>query len=179
MRNISTECSSCGGPRETKHRYCKDCKNAYNREWRKTHPASEKIKRQNWAVSSAHMRVKRQGIEKQPCQYCGSREKIEMHHEDYDYPLLIIWLCHECHRKVTRGAITTERLERWWLIDPRFIKEIAEDINCTEVAAHRKLTRYYRQKRAEWIAKGRVGVFPEYVGFRENLSSVGSLAQYG
>jgi hypothetical protein len=32
------------------------------------------------------------------CSQCGSRKNIEGHHEDYEAPLLVEWLCRHCHR---------------------------------------------------------------------------------
>lgn len=31
-----------------------------------------------------------------PCEHCGSRADHK-HHEDYDRPLDIVWLCRRCH----------------------------------------------------------------------------------
>ena len=36
-------------------------------------------------------------IEKMPCAFCGN-EQSQRHHPDYDQPLLIVWLCRDCHR---------------------------------------------------------------------------------
>jgi len=36
-------------------------------------------------------------IKKQPCEICGSLEHIEKHHEDYNNPLDIRWLCRVHH----------------------------------------------------------------------------------
>ena len=42
--------------------------------------------------------VRDKGVKKQPCEMCG-KEKVEAHHDDYNKPLEIRWLCFECHRK--------------------------------------------------------------------------------
>jgi len=34
----------------------------------------------------------------QPCERCGD-ERADRHHDDYDKPLVIIWLCRSCHVK--------------------------------------------------------------------------------
>lgn len=35
---------------------------------------------------------------KQPCVRCGN-EKSLAHHEDYDFPLDVMWLCQPCHKQ--------------------------------------------------------------------------------
>ena len=42
-----------------------------------------------WAVESGK-------IKRGPCEACG-KDKTAGHHEDYDYPLDVIWLCREHH----------------------------------------------------------------------------------
>lgn len=36
-------------------------------------------------------------IKPQPCEQCGTEERVEMHHKNYDKPLEISWLCRPCH----------------------------------------------------------------------------------
>ena len=38
-------------------------------------------------------------IQRQPCAECGT-SPAQAHHEDYTQPLLIVWLCALCHRKL-------------------------------------------------------------------------------
>lgn len=40
--------------------------------------------------------VNRGGLVKQPCEVCGN-EKTVAHHDDYNYPLSIRWLCRKHH----------------------------------------------------------------------------------
>ena len=37
-------------------------------------------------------------LERKPCCRCGS-EKTVAHHEDYDKPLEVMWLCQPCHKQ--------------------------------------------------------------------------------
>lgn len=50
-------------------------------------------------------RAKRMGIiSPQPCEVCG--ERAEAHHDDYDRPGDVRWLCRRHHRQVhSRGAV--------------------------------------------------------------------------
>lgn len=38
-------------------------------------------------------------IKPRECESCGMDKKLEAHHEDYNKPLEVIWLCIECHNK--------------------------------------------------------------------------------
>jgi len=38
------------------------------------------------------------------CSNCGSGRFVEGHHEDYNKPLSVRWLCRSCHRKVHNDA---------------------------------------------------------------------------
>jgi len=38
-------------------------------------------------------RLQRQEI----CEVCGGSRMIEAHHDDYSKPLIVRWLCHQCH----------------------------------------------------------------------------------
>lgn len=38
-------------------------------------------------------------IPRQPCEVCGAFPHVEGHHEDYNEPLIITWLCKTHHKK--------------------------------------------------------------------------------
>jgi ribosomal protein S27AE len=37
-------------------------------------------------------------LERQPCVRCGATKSLA-HHEDYDKPLDVMWLCQPCHKQ--------------------------------------------------------------------------------
>lgn len=96
-------CSKCkvNEPRKGQ-RYCLDCHNAYLREWRKTHTLNDEQRKKANARSYAKVYYKRGKIIKTPCIDCGSLE-TEKHHEDYDKPIDVIWLCRNCHSLRHKG----------------------------------------------------------------------------
>lgn len=56
------------------------------------------------AVNQRAERAVRRGIlEKSAiCEQCGLTCKTCAHHTDYDQPLVVVWLCYSCHRRVHR-----------------------------------------------------------------------------
>ena len=91
-------CSRCGlQPAARGQAYCLECKAAYMREWRKTHPMNAEQRRRDIARSYVAVYLKRGKISRQPCEECGSTIRLEAHHEDYSKPLEIRWLCRVHH----------------------------------------------------------------------------------
>jgi hypothetical protein len=42
-------------------------------------------------------RYKKSGLIKQePCKWCGN-DNAQMHHGDYSWPTLVVWMCVKCH----------------------------------------------------------------------------------
>lgn len=93
----------CGQPlAKSNHSYCYDCKNRIAREWRKAHGGSKALtaeqRRRSNCRSYAHVYIKRGKLKREPCRVCG--EKAEMHHSDYNKPLVVEWLCQFHHREL-------------------------------------------------------------------------------
>lgn len=56
--------------------------------WRKNHPGRQ----------AAHSAAARAGLVAPPlCECCGLPKRVEKHHPDYSKPLLVMWLCKQCH----------------------------------------------------------------------------------
>lgn len=57
-------------------------------------------KNRKQAQSRAHAMVRNRilsgDIQRRPCERCGN-QKAQAHHEDYSFPLELVWLCQLCH----------------------------------------------------------------------------------
>lgn len=42
--------------------------------------------------------IKKGSLVRMPCQMCGSIDHIHAHHDDYEMPLEVMWLCPEHHK---------------------------------------------------------------------------------
>jgi hypothetical protein len=93
-------CSWCDAVIENfkKKNFCKACAAKYNREWRKKNvPSPEQKHRDNVRVKTYHM-IRKGLLIRQPCEACGAL-KVEAHHDDYNKPFDVRWLCGEHHRE--------------------------------------------------------------------------------
>ena len=91
-------CSWCDNIIENfkKKNYCKPCAAKYNREWRSKNPKTSLEKYKDIVRSRTRYRINKGLLIKQPCEICGEL-KVEAHHEDYDEPFKIKWLCIKHH----------------------------------------------------------------------------------
>lgn len=109
------KCKECTKKDSTKHRWDNIEK---VRNYDRNRPKSERVKIRNrlyskyWTSKNkekrkAHgifMRALKKGIifKAEKCIVCGSNGKLEAHHEDYNKPLDVLWLCISCHRCLHR-----------------------------------------------------------------------------
>ena len=92
-------CSKCGIIKEVASKnYCRKCSTEYIKEWRKTHFLSIEQKFKSNARRKTNMRIKRGLLLPYPCEICGAI-KVEAHHDDYNKPYEIRWLCFTHHRE--------------------------------------------------------------------------------
>jgi len=55
-------------------------------------------------------------LQPEPCADCGTRLRVDKHHENHDQPLEVIWLCTSCHFKRHKGEKVPLSLEQIWKI---------------------------------------------------------------
>jgi len=79
------------------------------------------------ARSRMQQRVSRGTVKRQPCERCG-RAKAEMHHDDYESPTVVRWLCTGCHGAEHYPQATAEDNRR--AAHERRLAEIVEKYQC-------------------------------------------------
>jgi hypothetical protein len=49
------------------------------------------------------------------CMVCGRHSlNIDGHHEDYHYPMYVVWLCRSCHLRLHKGSNSTANMIKYW-----------------------------------------------------------------
>jgi ribosomal protein S27AE len=80
--------------KQSKEKYTAKNKKNINKSYKKYYLLNPKKKRAHNLVYKAIASGK---LIKQQCAICGET-KTEAHHEDYNKPLEVIWLCRQCHK---------------------------------------------------------------------------------
>jgi hypothetical protein len=94
----------CGKSNAPSKRYCAGCHAAYMRDWRSRNPLTPAQRLKDNARSTANVAQKRGRLIPAPCEICGSAE-TEKHHDDYDKPLDVRWLCRPHHLELHQCAL--------------------------------------------------------------------------
>ena len=95
-----TTCSNCGREKEESQfneGYCKACK-AFRKKMIRPYRTGEQ-KYKDWVRKVTNKAVHDGLLIKQPCEVCGTEEDVQAHHDDYDDPLDVRWLCKTHHRE--------------------------------------------------------------------------------
>jgi hypothetical protein len=92
--------------------YCIQCKAEYHQErkeskkllsFKQVAPHQKFWLQENKLKKTAHQKVsyaiQKGELIRQPCERCGTTEHVVAHHEDYNKPLDVVWLCKHHHKE--------------------------------------------------------------------------------
>jgi hypothetical protein len=98
-----------------------------------------------------------------PCEHCGTRKYIHAHHDDYDQPIMVRWLCAghhgEVHRRL-RHAMTKSTVN----LDPALWRRLRRRAVSQSTMAERMSDKKSGQKRRRISRFSRFGVFRQVEG---------------
>lgn len=90
--------------------YCIECKRKYQRKWKRKNPSKNLQYSYKWIAKNrkkflAHQRVQnaiRSGkLMRKNCEKC--ERSGHAHHDDYNKPLIVRWLCNKHHKQIHNG----------------------------------------------------------------------------
>ena len=94
------KCKECVKVRVSEHRELNlDRIRAYDRSRGRRKSFSSYPKKQKHASTKVGNAIRSGRMKRQPCVICGN-VKSEGHHQDYDKPYDVVWLCPEHHRRL-------------------------------------------------------------------------------
>lgn len=94
------------------HYICRKCNTEKARLYRQTTSGMAKVRNAVYKSilkypekQKARMKVQyavKTGVLSKPknCEVCFKKKKVSAHHEDYKSPLLVLWLCGDCHNLI-------------------------------------------------------------------------------
>lgn len=94
--------------KNSKNEWRKSNRELYNkqsREWQQKHPLQCKAK------GKVRDAIKYGKLIKKGCEVCGNK-KTEAHHQDYNKPLEVVWLCKKCHCELHKFLNINKRKAR-------------------------------------------------------------------
>lgn len=108
VRVLEVNCRSCSqwkleieyAPSRLKC-YAPICRECDQEQRNKKHAEDPRKRRAHAAVARA---IKDGTLVKGPCEKCGITETVSGHHDDYDKPLEVRWLCQEHHGDIHRKS---------------------------------------------------------------------------
>lgn len=66
-------------------------------QMKKSQAADSPNRQKHEARWKVHRAIESGKLVRMPCEVCGSTERIHAHHDDYEKPLEVRWLCHTHH----------------------------------------------------------------------------------
>ncbi len=72
---------------------------SWQREYDKGYNKRPDVMAKDFARNHLNYAIQAGRVNREPCSICG-KGQAEGHHEDYDLPLIVVWLCHSCHIKL-------------------------------------------------------------------------------
>ena len=150
-------CSTCKQVKDRKGRYCTKCHAAYMRKWRKNHEFSLEQKLKGIVRSKTKMRIRRGLLIKYPCEICGDKD-VQAHHQDYNKPYDITWLCKYHHQEHHRNMPRKKRKKHMLSFPTEIRKKLI-----SLIFSHEGFRQFpYKDTRGNWT-----------IGIGRNLSTKG------
>ena len=87
---------------------------------------------------------------KRRCETCRRRVRLDMHHDDYAYPLRVRFLCRRCHRQWHATYTPRRRLRRCKLCPFPIYRQHGDRDRHTDEQHRKIIGRGYRELLARW-----------------------------
>lgn len=85
-----------------KHKWREENKEYWN-EYQRNYFQTPEAKAKQSARRTVSNAIRDGKLQKQPCCVCGTLNDVQAHHEDYDRPLDVVWVCRNHHSEIHRN----------------------------------------------------------------------------